>query len=137
MKKNEILRIAGLTKSYSGQRVVDQISLSIDRNEFLTLLGPSGCGKTTTLRMVGGFETPDSGEIFYENQIINAIPPYRRNINTVFQNYALFPHLNAGDNVAFGLRCSQKREKEIRLKIGEMLELVNLPGFEKRSIASL
>ena len=137
MKKNEILRIAGLTKSYSGQRVVDQISLSIDRNEFLTLLGPSGCGKTTTLRMVGGFETPDSGEIFYENQIINAIPPYRRNINTVFQNYALFPHLNVGDNIAFGLRCSKKQEKEIRLKIGEMLELVNLPGFEKRSIASL
>ncbi|MBN2658452.1 MAG: ABC transporter ATP-binding protein [Spirochaetales bacterium] len=137
MKKNEILRIAGLTKSYGGQRVVDQISLSIDRNEFLTLLGPSGCGKTTTLRMVGGFETPDSGEIFYDNQIINTIPPYRRNINTVFQNYALFPHLNIGENIAFGLRCSKQPEKKIRSKIGEMLELVNLPGFEKRSIASL
>ncbi|MBB6481361.1 ABC transporter ATP-binding protein [Spirochaeta isovalerica] len=137
MKKNEILRISGLAKSYGGQRVVDNISLSIDRNEFLTLLGPSGCGKTTTLRMVGGFETPDGGEIFYENRIINAIPPYQRNINTVFQNYALFPHLNVGENIAFGLRCSRKPEKEIRRKIGEMLELVNLPDFEKRSIASL
>lgn len=137
MKKNEILRITGLNKSFDGQKVVDNIDLSIDRNEFLTLLGPSGCGKTTTLRMVGGFETPDSGEILYENAIINSVPPNRRNINTVFQNYALFPHLSVSENIAFGLRCKGTGEKEIRMKTGEMLDLVNLPGFEKRSVTSL
>ncbi len=132
-----LIELKGLTKSYSGIRVVDTLNLSIRENEFVTLLGPSGCGKTTTLRMIGGFEEPDSGEILFEGQNLNPVPPYRRNINTVFQRYALFPHLNVFENIAFGLRIKKMGRAEIGERVGKMLKLVDLEGFERRNVDSL
>ena len=135
--KNIIVDLKNISKSYGGETVLDNISLYIRENEFMTLLGPSGCGKTTTLRIIAGFETADSGEVFFENKILNDIPPYKRNINTVFQKYALFPHLNVYENVAFGLRLKKVKDEEIREKVKEMLAMVNLKGFEKRNINTL
>ena len=109
----------------------------IRRNEFLTLLGPSGCGKTTLLRIIGGFEEASSGEVLFEGSNIAALPPYKRKINTVFQKYALFPHMNVEENIAFGLQIKKMDSKTIKEKVKEMLELVNLSGFEKRSVSSL
>ena len=113
------------------------ISLDIKSREFVTLLGPSGCGKTTTLRIIGGFEQPDSGDVLFEGRRLNDVPPYRREINTVFQRYALFPHLNVAENIAFGLHIKKMNPAEIKLKTREMLSLVGLSGFEARDVASL
>ena len=113
------------------------ISLDIKSREFVTLLGPSGCGKTTTLRIIGGFEQPDSGDVLFEGRRLNDVPPYRREINTVFQRYALFPHLNVAENIAFGLHIKKMNPSEIKLKTREMLSLVGLSGFEARDVTSL
>lgn len=132
-----IIRLENLTKRFDGLTVVDHINLTIKENEFVTLLGPSGCGKTTTLRMIGGFEYPDEGDIYFESKRINDVPPYERNVNTIFQKYALFTHLNVYDNIAFGLRIKKLSKKEIDERIKNILKLVNLTGFEKRNVDSL
>lgn len=120
-----------------GEKILKNISLDIRDKEFVTFLGPSGCGKTTTLRIIGGFLEPTSGDVFFDGKRINGVPPHKRNVNTVFQRYALFPHLNVYENIAFGLRIKKVPEKEIVKRVGEMLELVNLMGFEKRSVNRL
>ncbi len=135
--KDIIVELKNISKSYDGETVLDNINLYIRENEFITLLGPSGCGKTTTLRMIAGFETPDQGEVYFEGKVLNDIPPYKRNINTVFQKYALFPHLNVYENVAFGLRLKKMKDDVIRDRVREMLSMVNLKGFEKRNINTL
>ncbi|MFZ5351632.1 MAG: spermidine/putrescine ABC transporter ATP-binding protein [Bacillota bacterium] len=133
----KLIETRNLTKKFGEDIVVDNLNLWVKKNEFLTLLGPSGCGKTTTLRMIGGFEYPTSGEIVFNGEIINHVPPYKRQINTVFQKYALFPHLDVYENIAFGLRLKKTTEDEIKKKVSRMLELVNLKNFEKRKISSL
>ena len=135
MKK--IIELKNVTKAFDGQVVLDNINLDIYDNEFLTLLGPSGCGKTTTLRLIGGFESADEGDIIFMGDKINDIPPHKRNVNTVFQRYALFPHLNVFENIAFPLREKKVAKDEINQKVHEMLELVALKGFDKRSVTSL
>ena len=135
MKK--IIELKNITKSFDGEVVLDNISLDIYDNEFITLLGPSGCGKTTTLRIIGGFETPDSGDVIFMGEDIKDVPPYKRNVNTVFQRYALFPHLNVFENVAFSLREKKVPKEEINERVTEMIKLVALSGFEKRSVTSL
>ena len=135
MKK--IIELKNITKAYDGEVVLDDINLDIYDNEFLTLLGPSGCGKTTTLRLIGGFETADKGDVIFMGENINDVPPYKRNVNTVFQRYALFPHLNVFENVAFPLREKKLPKDEIEQKVTEMLALVALTGFEHRSVTSL
>ncbi|MGN1058798.1 MAG: spermidine/putrescine ABC transporter ATP-binding protein, partial [Clostridia bacterium] len=129
-----IIELKNVTKAFDGETVLDNLSLDIYDQQFITLLGPSGCGKTTTLRLVGGFETPDSGEIFFDGEKINDIPPYKRHINTVFQKYALFPHLNVFENIAFSLRLQKKSNAEIAARVKEMLELVALKGFERKNV---
>ena len=135
MKK--IIELKNVTKAFDGEVVLDNISLDIYDNEFLTLLGPSGCGKTTTLRLIGGFESADEGDIIFMGENINNVPPHKRNVNTVFQRYALFPHLNVFENVAFPLREKKVPKAEIEQKVRDMLSLVALTGFEHRSITSL
>ena len=132
-----IISMKDINVAFDGETILNNISLDIKDKEFVTLLGPSGCGKTTTLRIIGGFITPDSGTVSFEGKDIKHVPPYRRNVNTVFQRYALFPHLNVYDNIAFGLRVKKMPEKEIQGRVAEMLELVNLRGFEKRSVNRL
>ncbi len=134
---NELIRLSNVSVSYGNEEVLKSINLYIKNKEFLTLLGPSGCGKTTTLRVIGGFETPQSGSVIFANKDITHLPPYKRNINTVFQKYALFPHLDVFENVAFGLRIRKVKEDEIKKKVSEMLNIVNLPGFEGRAINTL
>ena len=136
-KSSKIIELKNVTKSYDGQVVLDNINLYIYDNEFLTLLGPSGCGKTTTLRIIAGFETADEGDVIFLGENINALPPHKRNVNTVFQRYALFPHLNVFENVAFPLREKRVPKAEIDQRVTEMLHLVALAGFEKRSVTSL
>ena len=142
----ELIRLANCTMAFDDEVVLDNINLYINDKEFLTLLGPSGCGKTTTLRIIGGFQTPTSGDVFFDGVRINAVPPHKRAINTVFQKYALFPHLNVYENIAFGLRIPKTDEKgkkvklpeeEIHQRVMEMLEVVNLKGFDKRHITQL
>ena len=128
----ELIRLSDCVMRYEDNLVLDHINLYINDKEFLTLLGPSGCGKTTTLRIIGGFLTPTSGDIFFDGVRINDVPPNKRTINTVFQKYALFPHLNVFENVAFGLRLQKLPEKEIHTRVMEMLEAVSLRGFEHR-----
>ena len=135
MKK--IIELKNITKSFDGQVVLDDINLDIYDNEFLTLLGPSGCGKTTTLRLIAGFESADHGDVIFLGENINDVPPHKRNVNTVFQRYALFPHLNVFENVAFPLRERRVPKAEVEEKVNEMLKLVALSGFEKRSVTSL
>ena len=135
MKK--IIELKNVTKSFDGQVVLDDINLDIYDNEFLTLLGPSGCGKTTTLRLIAGFESADRGDIIFLGEDIKDVPPHKRNVNTVFQRYALFPHLNVFENAAFPLRERRVPKAEIEEKVNEMLKLVALSGFEKRSVTSL
>ena len=135
MKK--IIELKNITKSFDGVPVLQNVNLDIYDNEFITLLGPSGCGKTTMLRLIGGFETPDTGEIIFLGNKINDVPPYKRNVNTVFQKYALFPHLNVFENVAFPLREKKVPKEEIQAKVTEMLSLVALKGFENRSVTRL
>ncbi len=132
-----IIDLKNISIAFDGETVLDNISLYIRDKEFITLLGPSGCGKTTTLRLIAGFIEPDFGEVFFENKKMNGVPPHKRQVNTIFQRYALFPNLNVYENVAFGLRIKKLPEKEIRKKVSEMLELVNLKGFNKRNINSL
>lgn len=132
-----IVSLKDVVVTFDGERILNNISLDIKDKEFVTLLGPSGCGKTTTLRIIGGFLEPDSGTVAFEGKKINSLPPYKRNVNTVFQRYALFPHLNVYENIAFGLRVKKMPETEIRKRVGEMLELVNLRGFEKRNVSRL
>ena len=142
----ELIRLAGCVMAFDDEIVLDKINLSIQDKEFLTLLGPSGCGKTTTLRIIGGFQTPTSGDVLFDGVRINAVPPHKRTINTVFQKYALFPHLNVYENIAFGLRIPKADakgnkvklpEEEIDQRVMEMLEIVNLRGFEKRRTTQL
>ena len=135
MKK--IIELKNISKAFDGETVLDNINLDIYDNEFLTLLGPSGCGKTTTLRIIGGFETPDEGDVVFMGERINDMPPHKRNVNTVFQRYALFPHLNVFENVAFPLREKKRPKEEINEKVKSALSLVALDGFEKRSVTSL
>ena len=134
----KLIQLKNITKSFEeGQVVLDDISLDIYDNEFITLLGPSGCGKTTLLRLIGGFEEPNEGEIIFMGECINDVPPHKRNVNTVFQRYALFPHLNVFENVAFPLRERRVPKDEIEEKVNEMLGLVALKGFEKRNVLRL
>ncbi|MBO5745818.1 MAG: ABC transporter ATP-binding protein [Clostridia bacterium] len=137
MNKENIIQLKDIRMSYDGETVLDGIDLTIRDGEFVTFLGPSGCGKTTTLRIIAGFESQDGGDVFFGGQNINAVPPHKRNINTIFQRYALFPHLNVYDNVAFGLKVKNTPKSEIHDKVIEMLELVNLKGLEKRKIDTL
>ncbi len=135
MKK--IIELKNISKSFDGEKVLDNISLDIYDNEFITLLGSSGCGKTTTLRIIGGFEAPDNGDVFFMGERINDLPPHKRNVNTVFQRYALFPHLNVYENIAFPLREKKEKRDVIDQKVHEVLELVALKGFEKRNVNTL
>ncbi len=137
MNKNKIIELKSISKEFNGERVLSEISLDIHDNEFVTLLGPSGCGKTTTLRIIAGFENPDEGDVFFGGKRINDVPPYNRELNTVFQKYALFPHLNVFENVAFGLRLKKLKEREITDRVKEALKMVNLSGFEARSVERL
>ena len=132
-----IIEIQGVSKVYGDNTVLDNLSLNIRKNEFLTLLGPSGCGKTTTLKIIAGFETADSGKVIFNGSDISNIPPYKRQLNTVFQKYALFPHMNIYENIAFGLKIKKLPKDEIDKKVREMLKMVSLEGFEKRSVDSL
>lgn len=132
-----LVDLQNLKKEFDGTPVLRGISLSIKRREFVTLLGPSGCGKTTLLRCIGGFEKPTSGEILYKGKNIIGLPPYKRAINTVFQRYALFPHLNVAQNVAFGPDLRKEDKKKTAEEVSRMLALVGLAGFEKRRISSL
>lgn len=134
METNAIVSLKDIVVIYDGERVLKEINLDIMDKEFITLLGPSGCGKTTTLRIIGGFVTPNSGEVFFDGKPIGNLPPYKRPVNTVFQKYALFPHLNVYENIAFGLRLKKLSEKEIRTRVFEMLELVNLADFGGRNV---
>ncbi|HIR83928.1 MAG TPA: ABC transporter ATP-binding protein [Candidatus Galloscillospira excrementavium] len=149
----ELIRLSDIVMSFDEEVIIDHLNLYINDKEFLTLLGPSGCGKTTTLRIIGGFQSPTSGDVFFDGVRINDVPPHKRKVNTVFQKYALFPHLNVFENVAFGLRIprteavekggrtvSQKvklPKQEITRRVMEMLEVVNLKGFEKRPVSAL
>ena len=142
----ELIRLTDCVMAFDEDIVLDKINLSIKDKEFLTLLGPSGCGKTTTLRIIGGFQTPTSGDVLFDGVRINAVPPHKRTINTVFQKYALFPHLNVYENIAFGLRIPKAdakggkvklSEEEIDRRVTEMLEVVNLRGFERRRTTQL
>lgn len=137
MERSELIQLKGVVKRFDDETILKSLDLSIKDGEFVTLLGPSGCGKTTTLRIIAGFETPDEGEVLFAGKNIINIPPNKRNINTVFQRYALFPHLNVKENIAFGLKLRKTPQKEIDRKVAEMLELVNLKGFEQRSVTSL
>lgn len=138
MKNNPvIIDLQNISVSFDGQKILNNISLQIHDGEFVTLLGPSGCGKTTTLRIIAGFLNPDSGDVIFEGKNINGVPPYKRQVNTIFQRYALFPYLNVYENIAFGLRLKKMKEKDIQARVREMLELVNLKGFGSRNINSL
>ena len=132
-----IIELKGVSKQFAEKDALKNISLSIKTKEFITLLGPSGCGKTTTLRIIGGFEQPTHGDLYFEGHRINDLPPYQRQLNTVFQKYALFPHLNVYENIAFGLNIKKVSQKEIEKKVAHMLQLVNLENFEKRKVHSL
>lgn len=136
-KKDIIIDLKGINKSYAGKDAVKDMNLYIRENEFITLLGPSGCGKTTTLRIIGGFEYPDSGDLFFAQKRINDVPPHKRAINTVFQKYALFPNMDIYDNIAFGLKIKKVDKKTIDAQVKKMLKLVDLEGFEDRDIHSL
>jgi len=144
----KLIELKGISKSFDGERVLDSINLYIRDGEFVTLLGPSGCGKTTLLRIIGGFETADEGSLYFDGAEISEVPAYKRHINTVFQKYALFPHLNVYENIAFPLRLKKVKdenmkrpkkipEEEIKRRVAEMLEMVKLSGFENKSVSTL
>ncbi len=137
MEKDVVISLTDVSKAFDGETVLDHINLEIHDKEFVTFLGPSGCGKTTTLRIIGGFESPDTGDVFFDGKSVIDVPPHKRPVNTVFQRYALFPNLNVFENVAFGLRLKKRPEDEIKQRVTEMLSLVNLKNFEKRHIATL
>ena len=137
MENNTIISLQNIDVSFGKENVLKSFNLNIRDGEFVTLLGPSGCGKTTTLRIIGGFITPDTGDVFFNGKKINDLPPHKREVNTIFQKYALFPHLYVFENVAFGMRVHKKPEAQIRETVGRMLEMVNLGGFARRSVNSL
>lgn len=137
MDHKVVVELRDITVEFDGERILDNMSLAIRDKEFVTLLGASGCGKTTTLRLIAGFLKPNSGRVFFNGKDVTDVPPYQRPVNTIFQRYALFPHCNVYDNIAFGLRVSKVPEPEIRERVTEMLKLVNLSGFEKRSVSKL
>lgn len=133
----KLIELKGISKSYDGEKVINSMDLYIRDGEFITFLGPSGCGKTTTLRIIGGFETADEGSLYFDGVEISLLPAYKRNINTVFQKYALFPHLNVYENIAFPLRLKKVKENEIKARVSEMLKMVALVGFENKSVSTL
>ena len=133
----KLIELKGISKSYDGEKVINSMNLYIRDGEFITFLGPSGCGKTTTLRIIGGFETADEGQLYFDGVEISEVPAYKRHINTVFQKYALFPHLNVYENIAFPLRLKKKTEEEIKTRVTEMLKMVALSGFENKSVSTL
>ncbi len=135
--KDVILQLDSVSKTFDGKKVLDNLNLEIGRNEFITLLGPSGCGKSTTLRIIGGFVKPDSGRVLFEGKDITDLSPDKRNINTVFQKYSLFPHMNVAENIAFGLKLKKKSSQYIKDKIKYALKLVNMDGYEERKPDSL
>ena len=134
VRSKKIVQLINVAKSFDGEIILDHINLDVYEKEFITLLGPSGCGKTTTLRIIAGFVTPDTGEVLFEDTKINDVPPHKRHVNTVFQKYALFPHLNVYENIAFALRLKKVKEEEIYKRVEEMLAMVNLRGFEKKDV---
>ena len=137
MNNDIIIQLKDIAKTFDGETILHHINLDIKDKEFVTLLGPSGCGKTTTLRIIGGFETPDTGDVYFDGKRINDLPAYQRPVNTVFQKYALFPHLNVFENIAFGLRLKKLPEREIVKQVKDMLAMVNLRGFEHRKVTTL
>ena len=137
VEKERLIDLRNVSKEFDGVQVLKNINLYIRKKEFVTLLGPSGCGKTTTLRIIGGFETPTTGQVLFDGQDIAYLPPYKRRVNTVFQKYALFPHLNVHDNIAFGLKLRKLPKAEIDRKVDAMLDLVNLQGYGKRHVDAL
>ncbi len=137
MKQKNIIELKNITVAFDGEKILDDLSLSIRDGEFVTLLGSSGCGKTTTLRIIAGFLEPDAGEVFFDSQNMNGVPAHKREVNTIFQRYALFPNYNVFENIAYGLRVRHVPEAEIKERVSEMLTLVNLEGFEKRNISKL
>ncbi len=137
MEQPRLITLENVSKAYDGEEVLSDINLYIRKNEFVTLLGPSGCGKTTTLRIIGGFEKPTSGRVIFDGEDITPLPPYKRRVNTVFQKYALFPHLDVFGNIAFGLKVAKRPKAEITMRVEKMLALVNLEEFGRRSVDSL
>ena len=137
MDEKTIIRLQNISVSFDEQPVLQDLNLKISDGEFVTLLGPSGCGKTTTLRIIGGFVKPGSGDVFFDEKPMTALPPHKRPVNTIFQRYALFPHLNVFENVAFGMRVQKRSSAEIKENVAKMLKMVNLTGFEKRSVHTL
>ena len=135
--ENTIISLKDIAVSFDGEQVLKGFDLDIRDGEFVTLLGPSGCGKTTALRTIAGFITPDAGEVFFNGKNITALPPHKREVNTIFQKYALFPHLNVYDNIAFGMRLKKKSEKEVKETVQRMLNMVNLTGFAHRGVGQL
>ena len=133
----KLIELQGISKSFDGECVLNSINLYIRDGEFITLLGPSGCGKTTMLRIIGGFETADEGQLFFDGKEISELPAYKRQVNTVFQKYALFPHLNVYENIAFPLRMKKVEEEEIKQRVTAMLKMVALSGFENKSVSTL
>ena len=137
MAENNIIQLKNISISFDDEQILKDFSLTIKDKEFVTLLGPSGCGKTTTLRIIAGFANPDSGEILFDGKTINGVPAYKRQVNTIFPRYALFPNMNVYDNIAFGLSVKKVPKSEIKERVTEMLKMVNLVGFEKRNINNL
>ncbi|MDR2515598.1 MAG: ABC transporter ATP-binding protein [Christensenellaceae bacterium] len=138
VEQQHLIDLVDLTKVYDGEtEALSRMNLYIRKKEFVTLLGPSGCGKTTTLRLIAGFEFPTAGQVYFEGKEISSLPPYRRHVNTVFQKYALFPHMNVFENIAFGLRLKKVDESTINARVAEMLEMVNLRGFGRRKVDTL
>ncbi|MGM9634670.1 MAG: ABC transporter ATP-binding protein [Candidatus Avispirillum sp.] len=137
MNEKKLIELQGISVSFDGEKVLDNISLSIGDGEFVTLLGPSGCGKTTTLRIIAGFLEPDEGRVCFEGKAINGVPPHKRQVNTIFQRYALFPHYNVFDNIAYGLKVRHVPRAEIKERVAAMLKMVNLEGFEHRKVSKL
>ena len=137
IESTHLIDLQGISKDYDGTRVLNNIDLYVRKKEFVTLLGPSGCGKTTTLRIIAGFEYPSSGKVLFEGKDISDVPPYKRKVNTIFQKYALFPHMNVQENIAFGLKLKKMPKDEIKRRVDKMLDLVNLRGYGKRSVDAL
>ena len=137
MEQEHLIDLKDISKDFDGTTVLNHIDLYVRKKEFITLLGPSGCGKTTTLRIIGGFEYPTTGTVYFEGKDITSLPPYKRRVNTVFQKYALFPHLNVQDNIAFGLKIAKTPRDEIKKRVDRMLDLVNLSGYGKRKVDQL
>ena len=133
----KLIELKGISKSYDGEQIIKSMDLYIRDGEFITLLGPSGCGKTTTLRIIGGFESADQGNLYFDGVEISDVPAHKRNVNTVFQKYALFPHLNVYENIAFPLRLKKISEDDIKTRVTEMLKMVALSGFENKSVSTL